>query len=50
LYTPAMLKVLEADFARLPELLGRSLAPVVVAPEPELMLVSARPAEQLGLF
>ena len=50
LYTPAMLKVLESDFARLPELLGRSLEPVVAAPEPELMLVSARPAEQLGLF
>src|SRR5216110_2135024 len=52
LYTPAMLKVLEADFARLPELLGRSLAPVVPA-EPELALVSALhapPAEQLGLF
>ena len=32
LYTPAMLKVLEADFARLPELLGRELAPL---PEPE---------------
>ena len=50
LYTPTMLKVLESDFARLPELLGRSLEPVVAAPEPELMLVSARPAEQLGLF
>ena len=37
LYTPAMLKVLEADFARLPELLGRLIAP----PEP---------AVQLGLF
>jgi uracil-DNA glycosylase family 4 len=49
LYTPAMLKVLEADFARLPELLGRALVP---APEPELALVSAPvlPAEQLGLF
>ncbi|MGH2935244.1 MAG: uracil-DNA glycosylase family protein [Gaiellaceae bacterium] len=48
LYTPAMLKVLESDFARIPELLGRALAP----PEPELALVSeaAPPAEQLGLF
>src|SRR5437762_9746926 len=27
LYTPAMLKVLESDFARLPELLGRELVP-----------------------
>jgi len=48
LYTPAMLKVLESDFARLPELLGRSLAPIV---EPELTLVgSLASAEQLGLF
>jgi uracil-DNA glycosylase family 4 len=51
LYTPAMLKVLESDFARLPELLGRSLEPVT-PPEPELALVGAvqQPAEQLGLF
>jgi uracil-DNA glycosylase family 4 len=50
LYTPAMLKVLESDFARLPELLGRSLAPPIPV-EPELALVaSAVPAEQLGLF
>jgi uracil-DNA glycosylase len=50
LYTPAMLKVLEADFARLPELLGRAAAPVA-PPEPSLALVSpAQPAEQLGLF
>jgi uracil-DNA glycosylase len=48
LYTPAMLKVLEADFARIPELLGRTVVP----PEPELALVPqpAPPAEQLGLF
>jgi DNA polymerase len=50
LYTPAMLKILEVDFARLPELLGRSLEPIAVA-EPELALVGAvPPAEQLGLF
>jgi uracil-DNA glycosylase family 4 len=50
LYTPTMLKVLESDFARLPELLGRSLAPVS-EPEPELRLVGALPlSEQLGLF
>ena len=50
LYTPAMLKVLESDFARLPELLGRAAKPVA-APEPELSLVSASvSAEQLGLF
>ena len=50
LYTPAMLKVLESDFARLPELLGRTLEPAA-APEPELALVPPQPpAEQLGLF
>ncbi len=50
LYTPAMLKVLESDFARLPELLGRTLEPIAVQ-EPELALVLAQPpAEQLGLF
>ena len=50
LYTPTMLKILEADFARLPELLGRSLEPIVEV-EPELTLVGAQtPAEQLGLF
>jgi uracil-DNA glycosylase family 4 len=49
LYTPAMLKVLEADFARLPELMGRGAQPVAAAaPEPEL--AAAAPAEQLGLF
>ena len=47
LYTPAMLKVLESDFARIPELLGRALVP-----EPELALVAepVPPAQQLGLF
>jgi DNA polymerase len=50
LYTPTMLKILESDFARLPELLGRSVEPIVEA-EPELTLVGSRPpAEQLGLF
>jgi DNA polymerase len=48
LYTPAMLKVLESDFARLPELLGRASAP---PPPVELSVVAAlQPAEQLGLF
>jgi uracil-DNA glycosylase len=47
LYTPAMLKVLEADFARLPELLGRTVAPEP-APEPAPLL--PEPAVQLGLF
>jgi len=51
LYTPAMLTVLAADFARLPQLLGRSLAPAAPEPEPELTLVAAHAAsEQLGLF
>ena len=52
LYTPTMLRVLEADFARLPELLGRVLAPIPAPePEPGLTLVgAAQPAEQLGLF
>ncbi len=49
LYTPAMLKVLEADFARLPGLLGTAVAPpVAAAPEPDPAV--AAPAEQLGLF
>jgi uracil-DNA glycosylase family 4 len=55
LYTPAMLNVLESDFARLPALLARTLgvpvaqpAPVLVAlPEPQPQL---EPAVQLGLF
>src|SRR6266496_6165748 len=52
LYTPAMLKVLESDFARLPELLGRGVEPPPSPPLPELALVAApeQPAEQLGLF
>jgi uracil-DNA glycosylase family 4 len=51
LYTPAMLKVLESDFERLPGLLGQAVEPVVAAvPEPELEPVAAAPAEQLGLF
>ena len=52
LYTPAMLEVLEADFARLPQLLGGPPEPVA-PPEPELKLVAAHEAaatEQLGLF
>jgi len=48
LYTPRMLEVLKSDFARLPELLGREVAP---PPEPVfLMPVTAEPAVQLGLF
>jgi uracil-DNA glycosylase len=47
LYTPRMLEVLKSDFVRLPELLGREVAPperLYVAP------VAAEPAVQLGLF
>jgi DNA polymerase len=52
LYTPAMLKVLESDFARLPELLGRELVPppAPVAAVPLLEVVQPQPAVQLGLF
>ena len=49
LYTPAMLKVLEEDFARLPDLLGQPVtaaAPV----KPLLAPVAPEPAVQLGLF
>jgi uracil-DNA glycosylase family 4 len=49
LYTPAMLRVLEEDFARLPAILGRP----TVQPEPppaELETFAAQPAVQLGLF
>jgi uracil-DNA glycosylase family 4 len=46
LYTPSMLKTLEEDFRRIPDLLGR-----VVEPEPEpAPLLVAEPAVQLGLF
>jgi DNA polymerase len=55
LYTPAMLKVLESDFARIPELLDGVLEPWLpaapapaFAPEPA-PLVEAQPV-QLGLF
>jgi uracil-DNA glycosylase len=46
LYTPSMLNVLQEDFARLPELLGRTVEPPA-EPEP---LLAAEPAVQLGLF
>ena len=42
-----MLEVLKSDFARLPELMGREVAP----PEPGYAPpVLAEPAVQLGLF
>ena len=50
LYTPRMLDVLHADFERLPELLGRAVAPpappVALAQEP----APGSAAVQLGLF
>jgi DNA polymerase len=48
LYTPRMLEVLKSDFARIPELIGREVAP---PPEPVwLTAPTAQPAVQLGLF
>jgi hypothetical protein len=44
-----MLTVLEEDFARLPELLGREVAPPVAA-APQLVEAASEPAVQLGLF
>jgi DNA polymerase len=48
LYTPRMLEVLEADFARLPDLLAPRPAPPPLPPEPAP--VRAEPPVQLGLF
>jgi DNA polymerase len=48
LYTPAMLKVLEEDFARLPDLLGG--APEEPAAVPPFAPQTTEPAVQLGLF
>jgi hypothetical protein len=50
LYTPAMLQVLETDFRRLPELLGRALAPPPPVVELTVVPPVAAHAEQLGLF
>ena len=50
LYTPAMLRVLESDFARLPELLGREVAPPAPEPAQPLAPLVPEPAVQLGLF
>ena len=48
LYTPRMLDVLKSDFARIPELLGRDVAP---PPEPVFLTpATVQPAVQLGLF
>ena len=55
LYTPAMLKVLESDFARIPELLARELGtppPAAATQSYDLPPEPTRPeaAVQLGLF
>jgi DNA polymerase len=53
LYTPRMLEVLETDFARLPDLLGRAIAPPVPPPALVPRLEPRAPAAdpvQLGLF
>ena len=47
LYTPAMLNVLQEDFRRIPELMGREEIPEL---DPEPVLAAAEPAVQLGLF
>jgi uracil-DNA glycosylase len=49
LYTPRMLEVLQSDFRRIPELLGREIGPPQ-PPVPLLSPVGAEPAVQLGLF
>jgi uracil-DNA glycosylase len=49
LYTPRMLEVLEADFGRLPDLLGRATAPPVPPPVATPSFAAPEPV-QLGLF
>jgi DNA polymerase len=48
LYTPRMLAVLEEDFRRIPELLGRT--PEMPGPEPEPIQAPLAQPVQLGLF
>jgi uracil-DNA glycosylase len=50
LYTPSMLKVLEEDFARIPELLELSVEDGVAAPEPAPEPAEEPESVQLGLF
>jgi uracil-DNA glycosylase family 4 len=53
LYTPAMLRTLEDDFARLPALLAEDTSPpaqVIPFPVPAAMVAAPSPQEQLGLF
>jgi uracil-DNA glycosylase len=49
LYTPRTLDVLRADFARLPDLLGRTVEPPAPLEPPAAPAVDAQPV-QLGLF
>jgi uracil-DNA glycosylase family 4 len=49
LYTPRMLQVLQDDFARIPELLGRAAAPPAL-PEPLAAEAAPQQPVQLGLF
>ena len=57
LYTPAMLRVLEEDFRRIPELLGRTIEPELqpgpgpaAEAEPVAAPIAPHAAVQLGLF
>ncbi len=51
LYTPAMLRTLEEDFAKIPALLSREPEPATVIPLPVRHAEPVAPtAEQLGLF
>jgi len=50
LYTPSMLKVLEEDFSRIPQLLDVSLAEAAVEPEPVAEPAVEPESVQLGLF
>jgi uracil-DNA glycosylase family 4 len=52
LYTPRMLEVLEADFRRIPELLGRAAVPPPVADPAQAPVPDQAPVaeQQLGLF
>ncbi|MDQ3992080.1 MAG: uracil-DNA glycosylase [Actinomycetota bacterium] len=50
LYTPAMLRVLEEDLARLPALLGTLVEQPQPQATPQPTLLAPEPAVQLGLF
>jgi len=51
LYTPSMLKVLEEDFFRIPDLLERVAGPSIVTAEPPAPVFEPEPdSVQLGLF